>query len=304
VAVFGGAGANFTPTSEVMTRCAGGWQRVTTPGRDAPPTLAYASLTFGPADRLYLFGGYPGEAASLPDNDLRSLALNADGTRGEWARIAPAAPLPAARFFHGAAYDTTRDRLIVWGGVDRQGKLLADTWAFTASPPTWTRLCEGCFDARYGLTAVTQGTVATGLIISSLGGYDRAGAGGQHHNDLQRFDPACPGGACWSKPFGPGTTTEGPAPRFLAWGARDASDHIVWGSGVAGGEQRLADAWQLDAAGRWSPLSDRPGPRESALAVYHEAHRELVIVGGLADDTATRLHAGSLIHRGVASSAP
>jgi hypothetical protein len=318
VAIFGGAAANFTPQNDVITRCAGGWQRVEIGHheQEAPPTLAYSTLTFGafasPDNRLYLFGGYPGEATSAPGNDLYGLTLSRDGARGEWSRVEPSGPQPAPRFMHGAAYDTARQRLIVWGGVDRQGNLLADTWAFTPSPPTWTQLCAGCFDARYGLTAVTQGTVATGLTISSLGGYDRAGAGGRHHNDVQRFDPACPGGACWSRSAAAESPAEGaseaPAPRFLAWGARDASDRIVWGSGVAGGNAFLADAWTLDAQARWSPLSaglreDHPGPRESALAIYHEAHRELVLVGGVADESDTNLHERSLLHRGPGAAA-
>ena len=91
------------------------------------------------SNRMIVFGGTNG----TPENDVWVLT-NANGTGGTpaWIQLAPSGTPPAPRYGHSAVYDSTNNRMIVYGG-DTGKTYAGDTWALTnanglGGTPAWT----------------------------------------------------------------------------------------------------------------------------------------------------------------------
>jgi hypothetical protein len=99
-----------------------------------PPALWVHSTIYDPIrDRLVVFGGQ-GYGGST--NEVWAFYLSGIP---HWSRLQPSGTLPSARGFHSAVYDTTADRMIVFGGSDGSAK--NDVWELSfAGNPTWTKL--------------------------------------------------------------------------------------------------------------------------------------------------------------------
>lgn len=105
------------------------------------------------SNRMVVFGGTHVEATwSVPYNDVWALT-NANGLGGtpEWLQLSPAAPLPSARYYHSAMFDSATKRMMVFGGtfyerqIDPVGTYLNDSWLLTsasggAGTPEWVQL--------------------------------------------------------------------------------------------------------------------------------------------------------------------
>ena len=84
----------------------------------------------------------PGMLWAVVYTDTNVVLLAMDQT---WARLIPASGLPAARDGHTAVYDSTGDRMIVFGGLTDTG-VRNDVWVLTKAAatvptsPTWTLL--------------------------------------------------------------------------------------------------------------------------------------------------------------------
>jgi len=58
-----------------------------------------------------------------------------------WDPLAPLGDPPSKRIGQSAIYDPVRDRVLVFGGLDSAGSVLADVWALSlADPPIWSNL--------------------------------------------------------------------------------------------------------------------------------------------------------------------
>jgi hypothetical protein len=88
-------------------------------------TMAYDAAS----DRVVLYGGDSG-TQWLED----TWAYDADAD--EWTEVAAGEP-PWRTALHATAYDPVRDRVVVWGGADRDGTL---TWALDLEMGEWEQL--------------------------------------------------------------------------------------------------------------------------------------------------------------------
>ena len=61
-----------------------------------------------------------------------------------WTQLSPEAG-PSPRVGHAMAYDSARDRVLVFGGQQASGDspLLSDLWALSLQGPAWTQLMPG-----------------------------------------------------------------------------------------------------------------------------------------------------------------
>ena len=102
----------------------------------SPPPHHFAAMAYHPkADRVILFGGY---------NIMDSIVLNDtwvyDYNKNTWTRMNPATA-PSPRLYHAMAWDSSSNRIILFGGVSRPfAPVLDDTWAFDLEQNTWTKL--------------------------------------------------------------------------------------------------------------------------------------------------------------------
>jgi Galactose oxidase, central domain len=110
-------------------------------------------------------------------NDVWALALNGDAT---WVRLRAATDVPIERSTHSAVYDSTRDRMVVFGGIDTGNHATADAWAFDFqrgrwfSPPivgginTHIGLHSAVYDSRRGRMLVFGGLVDLSSLATNL----------------------------------------------------------------------------------------------------------------------------------------
>lgn len=93
--------------------------------------------------RMIIFGGRSREGSSGPYtlyDSIWALDLNNDS----WSQITPTNSGPAARINFAMAYDSTRHRILVFGGNTSNSGLTIleqnDTWAFDLDTQTWSEL--------------------------------------------------------------------------------------------------------------------------------------------------------------------
>lgn len=102
-----------------------------TPGA-APSARSGARLAYDSARNVtVLFGGCLVSGCASLGNDTWEW----DGTT--WTQRNPANP-PSARYWHALAYDSQRQRVVLFGGFDN-ADLLGDTWEWDGA--TWTQRC-------------------------------------------------------------------------------------------------------------------------------------------------------------------
>src|SRR6185436_1429945 len=97
-------------------------------------------------------------------------ALNLSGTPA-WTLVSTTGTPPSARRHYAAIYDATRDRLLISGGLDRNGNR-DDTYALSlAGTPAWTSISAGGSppSARSGHRAILDSAHDRMIVF---GGYD------------------------------------------------------------------------------------------------------------------------------------
>ena len=87
-------------------------------------------------ERMIVFGGY-WWPSSILYNDVWALGLDSDP---EWVRLLPSGTLPSPRSMHSAIYDSSRDRMIIFGGaLGDFPDVLNDTWSVSlGAAPAWS----------------------------------------------------------------------------------------------------------------------------------------------------------------------
>ena len=102
-----------------------------------PPSARYLhAAVYDPVrDRMVVFGGY-----STRDlvNDVWVLSL---ARAPEWSQLNPVGTPPSPRHLMSAVFDPVRDRVVVFGGLDRAIGYRDDVWALSLdATPTWTMI--------------------------------------------------------------------------------------------------------------------------------------------------------------------
>jgi hypothetical protein len=275
------------------------------PGVNIPPTLA-AKLTVAALGALLAGCGShsatatdgpvssdAGDAvqrdAPAPDVDAPSADRSgADGpvdagdasSASPWQNLTPTvrpAAWPSARADHAMVCDSKRNKLLVMGGTDGTGAVLADLWEWDIANGGWTNLTPSplppawppgrfvhamAFDERRGVVVVFGG-----------------GGSGGNLSDTWEWDPAA---GTWASRGGD------PHP-FGRYGMTLAYDPagVVWLFSGAGDGGYSQEVWEWNgASGVWtdrtpSPLpATWPGPRTSHGAAFDTGRNRMIIFGG------------------------
>ncbi len=109
------------------------WSPVTTTG-PTPPGRVYPSAVYDPAHRrMIVYGGSNGFGLAL--GDVWCLWLGE--TPARWEQVLPSGRGPGARYSHTAVFDSSSERMLVFGGLPR----LNDLWALSlADSASWTEI--------------------------------------------------------------------------------------------------------------------------------------------------------------------
>ncbi|MFH0793360.1 MAG: kelch repeat-containing protein, partial [bacterium] len=126
--LFGGFdGINFLGDTWLLGST-GGWTQAVQTG-PAPDVRAYAAMAYDSLrNRLVMFGG-KNAAAILGDVWFYAT---------DWQAAPPSSTVPSARHSHSMVYMPSIDRTIIFGGVDKDGQFLGDTWAYNADANSYS----------------------------------------------------------------------------------------------------------------------------------------------------------------------
>jgi len=210
--------------------------------------------------RFVLFGGNKGSYA----NDIWEF----DGDT--WAQKCTAtpcstSPMPAGRAYPSMAYDSVRNKTILFGGSPSTD----DTWEWNGS--TWTQLCTAlpCTSkpsARYG--AGMSFDSDRGKIVL-FGGYTGSGSA---LTDTWEWD-----GSNWTL-----VATSGPPGRFQFLMTYDQirKKTVLFGGRTAPAFGSLADTWEWNGTSWTQTASSGPPARFLNTLSYDAARRRTVLFGG------------------------
>jgi len=236
------------------------WARVLR--NDAGPTpSARNSGTFvhRPGSGAVLFGGLVGASPTTATSDTWVWS----GDR--WDRASPARS-PASRWGHSMAYDSRRDRIVLFGGfTESPVQASGETWEWDGS--TWElRSAAGALGARtYPMMTFDSARGRTVL----FGG---ANAAGNQSNETWIWD-----GNTWSR----ANTARRPAPRMRAGFAYlpRIGAAVLFGGG--NGSATFQDTWLFDGQD-WSQVSTTTTPpaRWDTRAVYDSVRQTVLLHGG------------------------
>lgn len=226
-----------------------------------PPARERAVMAFDAArGRLVLFGGYSYDQQANKTT-VRNDLWEWDGV--DWEERTPDGTLPAPRYYGQMAYDSLRERVILYGG-DRgnsggSSTVLGDTWAWDGT--AWTQVAT----AAQGPGAMTVPSMAYDSVRDRL--VLLIGADTWELN-----------GDTWSK-----VTTVGhpKAPNGASMAFDPVSERIV----LFGGSDFMGpsnETWTFDGTtwAKWTPAGDLPAPRSMASFVFDTRQRRLLLQGG------------------------
>ncbi|MBK9386617.1 MAG: hypothetical protein IPN34_17530 [Planctomycetes bacterium] len=181
--------------------------------------------------------------------------------QGAWRIVSPPNS-PSYRLNHSLAYDSVRDRVVLFGGWG--GQYLADTWEYdgtswapvlTANHPSPRAFHRMAFDAARGRIVLFGGTNSA-----------------QEYGDTWEYD-----GIDWTIR----TPQHSPAPRFNhALAYDEARQNVVMFSGWRG-YGHPSDTWVWNGAD-WTELTPQISPpgRDSHAMAYDPSRQVVVLFGG------------------------
>lgn len=258
--------------------------------------LASHSMVFDSnRSRVVLFGG------RSPSLGIMGELWEFDGVA--WEKKSPAGGLPPARESHAMAYDSVRQRVVVFGGMGRSGVPLNDMWEYDGT--SWSHIVALTRPVARSHHSLTFDVARARVILF----------GGRDLNSAPLSDTWEYGALGWTH-----VAVGGPSARYGHVLAHDSSrartvlvggtpgdtweyDGVQWSQTVTAGDTPLIEATPASAAfdsarGRvmlcdghllWEydgvawvqarPANRPPGPRSAALA-YDAARAALVLFGG------------------------
>lgn len=226
-----------------------------------PPPRTFPALAYdGAGERLILFGGNRvlfGAEADTTGTFLDDMWAWADG---EWRRLE--GTMPPARAEAGIAYDSARQRVVLFGGyrIDNGETMrLGDTWEWDGT--AWERRSTGGPSPRNG--AVMAYDTHRGRVVLF-------GGSGGPSDQTWEWD-----GTAWERIDA--AQTPG---RFNSAMAYDTSRRTMLRFGGWNGERRVNGTWSYDAPA-WRRLeATGPAARNHTMLVYDPGRETMVLFGG------------------------
>jgi hypothetical protein len=223
----------------------------------SPPIRSTFGMTSDPVrHRLVMFGGEGDRGDSFGDT------WEYDGVA--WADKTPAATLtsPPSRLYLASSYDSTRGRVVLFGGLQATGDG-NDTWEWNGA---WQKVASGGPSARENAAMAFDANRNRTVLF---GGYDV-----DRLNDVWEWN-----GASWSAIPTPAVA---PDPRYDPAMAYDPVGQrvMMWGGEAFGA---AADFWSWNGSA-WTQLQSAPVGRYSHAAAWDATRNRLVSFGGHDDN--------------------
>ncbi|MFN8483978.1 MAG: kelch repeat-containing protein [Anaerolineae bacterium] len=194
-----------------------------------------------------------------------------DGVEGDWFLTSATGPAPRVGF--ALAYDSVRQRVVLFGGhtfVSGNNVFLNDTWEYDGT--SWTRINTAASPgARRGFQMVYDAARQRMVI---WGGYFGDSVYG---NDTWEYD-----GVNWVLVDTPNRPTRRTG-YAMAFDANRSKVIMYGGTSAAGGTTRVwADMWEYDGV-NWTQVAignPSPAPRYAHAMIYDDQRKRIVLFGG------------------------
>ncbi|MBI5574305.1 MAG: hypothetical protein HY919_07130 [Elusimicrobia bacterium] len=175
-------------------------------------------------------------------------------------------PKPSARRWSAAVYNSTKDKIILFGGFDSNP--LNDTWIYNPQTEQWTQKSPSTIPSpRYGHIMVSSGTSKAIL----FGGWN----GADYFNDTWEYD------------FDTDNWTEiatVSSPTAMAYSCADydsINNKIILFGGQFSGGTKSSETWVYNISGSsWTKGGYGPAARLGAAGCYEPENKKFLIFGG------------------------
>ncbi len=253
------------------------------PAAGPSPRGEVAGVFDGARGRFVVYGGNtaaPVMCMPMYEHTAEVWAFHVDCS--SWSPIATTGG-PGVRTRVATAHDSTRDRMIVFGGRDREGFGMyvnyADVWALDLATDTWSEIATTGTGPSPRSSAIAAYDAARDRLLvfggnTSTSGLTLTGAG-----DFFALDLAT---GAWSTIDAAGA----PSPRLYHASAIVGGELVVFGGTPNFDGPFLNDTYAFDlAAGTWRVVHDgfadpAPDLRFGAQLVAHESGRRVLMIAG------------------------
>lgn len=179
--------------------------------------------------------------------------------------------IPPDRFLPGMVFDSSNQRIILFGGGGAGTNLWDDTWSYDYNSNNWIHLNPHTSpSARHSLVMVYD---SSNDVIILFGGW----TGSSPDDDTWIFDCATNN---WTEVF----PEASPPPRMSHNMVYDSvNDRVILWSGYGIGEAILDETWQYDySTNTWEELNptNHPAPGYGHCMIYDSAIEKTILFGG------------------------
>lgn len=275
--LFGGLDRNDVVLNDTWLFDKHGWKQLQ-PAHSPPARFRHTLSYDASRGIIVLFGGVSFNGGFLGASFGDVWEWN--GT--DWRQISVEGEAPAARFWHGMAFDSTRGVHVLFGGYLSQNQEYSDTWEYNGNTRHWTRRETDSPGARRGMSLVFDAGRNQTLLF---GGYTSSGANLSDHylNDTWTWDGLA---GIWIRQ-GPRITPQGRALYSFAYDSVRSVVLMQNGEVVVPNLNTTAtvrESWEWDGTEWRNPFARRSGefccPRREAALVYELAHQRMIMFGG------------------------
>lgn len=252
------------------------WTELGPSGAPPSPREGHAAIFDSARNRMLVFGG----SSETRSDELWQLQF---GDPPAWTLLTPAGPAPDARTGHGAVFDPSRKRWLVFGGFGTTA-LLDDLWSYSLDLDLWTD--------RTPLAPGPGPRTAHALVFDSLGDaaivVGGANGGFELPDELWRVSAGSPLAGRTPGVWTPIPAAVRPPGRLAHTAIHDPlRDRILVFGGTA--LSLPADVWALALSGgsvsvpEWTKLEATgtiPIPRADHAAVHDPLRDRMVVFGG------------------------
>jgi len=262
--MFGGQGVTDDAFSDTwrFDLAAGTWTQLAPSGTALVGRRGSAAVYADVSGKVIMFGGY--------GSDYLGDTWSYDPVSGAWTQLQPGGRTPVGRHSHCMVYDSSRGKVIMFGGYD--GGYLNDLWEYDPVAVTWTELRPSGTRpvGRHGHSMFYDPLRHTVVLFA---GQPNTGTS----NDLWEYDLTA---NQWTKIY-----PSGSAPSARA-GLSMAYDPAARQAVVFGGRSSVLydDCWAYSPATEtWTelePVGNPPAARTGAAMIYDPAGHRCVLFGG------------------------
>jgi len=278
---------DYWQASNISTSSDLNWTPVNASGTHPKARWGQAAVYDSTNKRIMMFGGSAGFPACVNDYWVMTNANNTGGRKPVWGPITTSGTPPSARVHHSAAYDSTTNTLMIFGGFNCNSTYYSDVWILSGAnaisgTPLWTKLTPtGTSPSPRQASSLVYNPSTNTLTV--FGG----DAGGAPFGDLWvlSFANGTGGTPAWTEIT---ASNNGPSARTGHTATYDVENDLMTIFGGYDGTNLLGDVWVLSGASgqgiaSWTQQT-AAGPvpaRRFATAVYDPSTNLMNVFGGI-----------------------